>query len=142
VSALDLAVAQLRVDEGFRANVYKDSQGNATIGYGFAIGSGLSKPAALALLSAQVADLQNQLTTYYWWAALDDPRASAVLNVAFNVGLEGLLHFPKMLAAIAVKDWQTAHDQLLNSDAARLNVDRYKRLAQTLLLGTPSVAAA
>lgn len=142
MSAVDLAVTMLKTDEGYRAMPYKDQLGNVTVGYGFCVSAGLSKFSALGLLSAQVAEIQQQLTTYYWWSSLDDARAAAILDITFNVGVHGLLGFPKMLSAIATKDWQGAHDQCLDSDAARLNVDRYKRLAQVLLLGAPNVAAA
>lgn len=142
MSAVDLAVAQLRTDEGYEQKPYKDEKGNLTVGYGFCVNSGLSVYAAKGLLMAQTAEIQNALSAYYWWSALDDARAAAVLNIAFNVGVVGLLHYVQMLSAIAKKDWQAAHDECLDSDAARLNVDRYKRLAQVLLLGAPNVAAA
>ena len=66
---------------------------------------------------------------------LDDARASVLLDPAFNLGINGLLHFPKMLAALAAGDWKTAHDELLDSDAARELPSRYNALAQILLNG-------
>jgi lysozyme len=135
VSAVDLAFAQLMTDEGFRSHVYIDTTGHRTIGYGFNLEAGITQAAAQALLSAQVADLAKTLARYWWAAALDDARFSVVIEVAFNDGVDGLLHFVKMLSALGAKNWQGAHDELLDSDAAHLNQTRYKALAQILLNG-------
>ena len=135
MSATDLAVARLKTDEGFRATRYLDSVGKETIGYGFNINAGITQAAAQALLNAQVAALAEALGGYWWAAGLDDARMSVILDVAFNDGLNGLLHFVKCLSAIGAKDWQTAHDELLNSDAAHLLPVRYAALAQILLTG-------
>jgi lysozyme len=135
VSVTDIAVARLKIDEGFRATKYLDSVGKETIGYGFNITAGITQTAAQALLAAQVADLAKALGGYWWATGLDDARMSVVVEVAFNDGLNGLLHFVKCLTAIGNKDWQTAHDELLNSDAAHLLPTRYNALAQILLTG-------
>jgi lysozyme len=137
VSALDLAVARLQVDEGFRANVYIDTTGHQSIGYGFNISAGISQGAALALLNAQAGELAQQLAVYSWAAGLNDPRMSVLIELAFNLGLTGLLHFPLMLAAIGQQNWQAAHDQLLASQAAQQLPQRYGVLAQILLTGMP-----
>jgi lysozyme len=139
--AVTQAVALLKVDEGYRAQPYSDTKGNATVGYGWNIKEGLSKPVALGLLQLQVQEIQAQLAVYYWWTPLDSARQSVLLDMAFNEGVNGLLHYVKMLAAVSNQDWQTASAELLDSDAARELVDRYTRLAQIMLLGAPQVAA-
>ena len=135
MSAADLAVARLKTDEDFRAMMYTDTTGHRTIGYGFNIDAGITQTAAQALLAAQTADLAQTLGGYWWASGLDDARLSVVIELAFNLGTSGLLHFPLMLSAIGKKDWQGAHDQLLNSDAAHLLPVRYASLAQILLTG-------
>jgi lysozyme len=135
VSALDLAVARLKVDEGFRANVYTDTTGHRTIGYGTNLDAGITQTAAEALLTAQAQDILQTVSGYWWASGLDDARTSVVVEVAFNVGLHGLLGFVNMLAAIGRKDWPAAHDELLDSDAAHLLTPRYTALAQILLTG-------
>lgn len=135
MSAVDLAVSRLQTEEGFRAKKYLDTVGKTTIGYGFNVDAGISQYAAAALLSAQATEAWQALSKYWWWAALDDARASVVVDLAFNDGIGGLLHFPKMLAAIGAKDWVTAKAELLDSDAARELPSRYAVLAQILLTG-------
>lgn len=135
MSAVDLVIPRLKVDEGFRAAKYVDTAGHLTIGYGFNVDAGISQYAAAALLQAQAQERASALGGFWWAQGLDDVRMSVVLEVAFNDGLNGLLHFPKMLAAVGAKNWQVAHDELLDSDAARELPGRYKALAQILLSG-------
>jgi len=135
VSAVEIVVPRLKVNEGFRANVYIDTTGHKTLGYGFNVDAGITQTAAEALLIAQAQDLARTLKAYWWAGGLDDARLSVLIEVAFNVGLAGLLHFTKCLTAIGHKDWQGAHDELLDSDAAHLLPRRYDGLAQILLTG-------
>ena len=135
MSAVDIAIARLKTDEGFRSTVYLDTANHRTIGYGFNIDAGITQTAAAALLAAQTEDLAQTLGGYWWAAGLDDARMSVVVEVAFNDGVSALLHFPKMLAALGAKNWQSAHDELLDSDAARELPIRYNALAQILLTG-------
>lgn len=137
MSATALAISRLVTEEGFRAFPYRDTVGKLTIGYGCNIDAGWSQGLAQAVLAYQVGDVWQQLQKYWWWAALDDVRASVIIDLSFNLGMTGLLHFPKLLAAIGAKNWQTAHDELLNSDAARQLPARYNALAKILLTGVP-----
>lgn len=135
MSAVDLAVAREKIAEGFRANKYLDTKGIETIAYGFNIKAGISEFAAAALLTAQTQERADALAGFWWAKGLDDARMSVVIEVAFNGGIGGLLHFPKMLAAIGAKDWPTAKAELLDSDAARDLPKRYGALAEILLTG-------
>ena len=135
MSAIDVAMPRLKTDEGFRAVKYTDTAGHETIGYGFNIDAGISQYAATQLLLAQVTELATDLAAYHWYSGLDDVRSSVLLELAFNLGLAGLLHFPAMLQAIGSGNWQGAHDELLNSEAARQLPSRYALLANLLLNG-------
>ena len=136
-AVVDIATQMLMNDEGFRASSYRDSRGILTIGYGFNLEVPWSRDLCTVILGWHVQDKDRALSAYYWYSPLDDVRKSVVIDVAFNVGLDGLLHFPKMIAALAAKDWNTASAQLLDSDAARLNTVRYARLADILKTGVP-----
>lgn len=137
MSAVDLAVSRLKVDEGFRSQAYRDTVGKLTIGYGFNIDAGITQTAAAALLAAQAQEIATTLSTYWWASGLDDARLSVLVELGFNLGVTGLLHFPKMIAAIGAKDWRTAHDELLDSDAAHMLPTRYAALADILSTGEP-----
>jgi lysozyme len=133
--AEDLVVTRLLAEEGFRANAYRDSVGRLTIGYGFNVDAGISQPVALALLTAQVDEKFSELMVYPWFSALDGPRQSVCLDIAFNNGTGGLLLFVNMISALTSQNWQLAHDELLNSKAAQMLPERYNALAQILLTG-------
>ena len=135
MSVVDLAVSRLRVAEGFRSHVYRDTVGKQTIGYGFNVDAGISEYAAEALLVAQTEERETELKEYWWAVGLDDVRMSVIVEIAFNSGISSLLHFPKMLAAVGAKDWETAKAELLDSDAARQLPGRYANLAEIMLTG-------
>lgn len=135
MSALDIAVAQLQVDEGFRAQKYVDTTGHTTIGYGFNVDSGISQNAALALLNAQAMDVKDDLALEQWYISLDPGRQSACIQLAFNLGIGGFLGFQHMIDALRSGNWQGAHDELLDSKAAQQLPARYSRLAACLLTG-------
>lgn len=135
MSALDLAIGRLKIDEGFKSTLYTDTTGHRTIGYGFNVDAGITEPSAFALLNAQASEVANQLQPMRGFQGLDDVRASVLIELAFNLGVNGLLGFSKMLNALASGDYQTAHDQLLDSKAARQLPSRYDQLATMLLTG-------
>jgi lysozyme len=135
MSDIDIAIQRLKIEEGFRSRAYDDIDGNKTLGYGFNVGAGISVYAATALLQAQVEEIKSQLSAQPFMQGLDDVRASVLLDVAFNIGVQGLLKFHNTLAAVEAKDWQTAHDGLLASAAAKELPYRYKLLANILLTG-------
>lgn len=138
MNQLDIATVRLMGDEGWRELPYKDSVGVMTYGYGFNLQQPLPKPLGNVMLNWWVQDLDKKLAGYYWYPPLDDLRKSVMIDVAYNVGLQGLLHFPKMISALSRKDWVEAAKELLDSDAARLNVARYKRLAAVIEKGVPT----
>lgn len=135
MSAIDLTVSRLSNEEGFRGTAYRDSVGKLTIGYGCNIDAGWSLGLARSVLNYQTGDVADAISAFWWSKGLDDARLSVIIDLAFNMGMSGLLHFPKMLAAIGAQNWQAAHDELLDSDAARMLPKRYQSLAQILLSG-------
>ena len=135
MSAVDSAVSRLQTEEGFRSLPYVDTTGHLTIGFGCNLDAGWSKDLATIVLTYQTQQVYNTLTVYWWASGLDDVRMSVVVDIGFNLGIHGLLNFVNMLSAIGKKDWQKAHDELLDSDAARHLPARYNALAALLLSG-------
>src|SRR5256885_1513486 len=108
MTAVELVMPRLKIEESFRATKYTDTEGHLTIGYGFCIDAGISQFAAGALLLAQARERHDQLLSFPWYAGLDATRQSVCLDIAFNGGIHGLLNFPHMIAALAKGDWATA----------------------------------
>jgi lysozyme len=135
-----LLIDDVRRDEGLRLGAYRDSRGVWTIGYGHTPaveGAVWTVEAAAIQLEADVdtvlARLDRELS---WWRALDDVRQDALANMAFNLGVGGLLAFHHMLDALHAGDWHTASAQMLLSDWAREVGDRAERLAFMIRTGT------
>ena len=140
--------AQLRRDEGVRYVPYLDSKQIPTIGIGHKILPTENFSWAVPISDGQVnlmfkADMLGKiagLETVPWFVDLDECRQGALCNMAFNLGVVGLLKFVHMCAAIANKDWVTAHNEALNSEWAQdppvgVGKDRSDRLATQILVG-------
>lgn len=135
----DIVMPRLKLEEGYRAMPYKDSKGLLTVGYGLNLTIPQPEAVWAAALAACVSIVEQDLQRYDWYQKLDPVRQSVLLDMAYNMGIGGLLHFPHMLAAIAKGDWQTAHDEMLDSQYARDVGQRAVVLSQMLLTGVNNV---
>ena len=68
--------------------------------------------------------------------ALDPVRQRALINLTFNIGIEAVLGFHKMLSALIQQDYETAAKELLFSRYAVQVGARATRLAHMLRTGT------
>lgn len=66
---------------------------------------------------------------------LDEERQYALIDMAFNLGIVGLLKFQKMLAAIACGNYEQAADECLNSRYAKITGRRAERVAEVIRHG-------
>lgn len=129
-------IEQLRRDEGMRLKPYTDTVGKLTIGCGRNLTDvGISQEEADYLLANDIKRAQDALSSYPWYTALDSIRQAAITNMAFNLGLHGLLGFPHFLSAVAKQDWITAASELANSVWAKQVGDRATRLEQQIVSG-------
>jgi len=65
----------------------------------------------------------------------DEVRLAAATDMAYQLGGNGLAEFHNMLAAFRTEDWQTAHDECLNSDYAKQTPNRAVHNASIFLTG-------
>ena len=129
-------IEQLRRDEGVRLKAYTDTVGKLTIGVGRNLTDvGISDAEVDFLLANDVRSVQDRLSEFPWYTALDEVRRGAVANMAFNLGVHGLLGFPHMIAALAKQDWVTAADEMANSHWASQVGARAVRLQTQILTG-------
>ena len=146
------AAERLIRHEGIKLQPYKDDKGLWTIGVGRCIDKnpfsaaelkavgdwehGITQNAALMLLRNDMdkimAALQKKLP---FWKTLDGERQYALLDMAFQMGVGGLLKFKKMLAAMAVKNWKLAAAECLNSSYGKTYKTRAGRIAATVKTG-------
>lgn len=129
-------LAQLKEDEGRRLRMYYDSLGVPTIGYGHSLENPITDRAASVILMDDLEHTLAQLDKRLpWWHQLNDARQNALANMAYNLGVEGLLGFTHMLQALKEGDWHRARDEALNSRWASQVGDRARRIAQVFLTG-------
>ena len=134
--------AQLASDEGCRLTAYQDEGGVWTIGVGqtgSGIGPGVvwSQTQADVAFAASIASTESRLTVALpWFSATDSVRADVLTNIAFNVGVSGLQHWPNTLALFEAKDWPGASNALLHEGKWNRDVgERANRLAAATLSG-------
>ena len=139
---------QLIRDEGVKLFVYDDANdnpvvpgytlvGHPTIGIGRALDTrGITMAEALYLNNDDIQAVQNGLLdSLPWLANLDVVRFAALENMAFNLGVNGLLEFTETLAAIKQGDYDLAAEDMLQSEWAQQVGDRANRLAQQIKTG-------
>ena len=127
--------ALLEQQEGFRAKPYRDSRGFLTIGFGTNLDVGITREQACALMQCQLDANEPALLAFPWFAGLDPVRRGVVENMAYNMGVAGVLTFTDMISAIEAKDWPEAARQMLASDWAVQVGDRAKVLARIMETG-------
>lgn len=128
---------QLTRDEGTRLFPYLDQAGKTTIGVGRNLtNDGLSLDEINVLLKNDVSRITEQLAARIpYFSGMDPVRQAVLVNMAFNMGFNGLEKFPNMLSAIAKGNWSEASDEMLGSLWARQVGDRAKRLALQIRSG-------
>jgi len=127
---------ELKRDEGFEPRVYTCSAGKQTIGYGWNFeDNDLPVRIANELLEYAIMEKIVQLSNHQWFCELDDARKKLITNMAFNIGVNGVLRFKKMIAAIEAKDYDLAADEMKDSKWYKQVGDRAKRLVVVMKRG-------
>ena len=125
--ALDI----LKRQEGKRNDVYRDHLGYWTVGYGHLVNRNqlLSEDEARSIVGAPLTDEQclvwlvrdyetvchGLFMELSWAEALPEWPKRGLCNMAFQMGVNGVKGFPKMLAALRLNDWPAARAHALNS---------------------------
>mgnify|MGYP003406297527 CR=1 FL=1 len=107
--------------EGIRLKPYTDTVGKLTIGVGRNLADkGITHAEALAMLDKDIADATNDcLHEFPWFVGLTEPRKWVILSMVFNLGLEGLKKFKRMLACVELEDYQGAAWEMAQSKWAQ-----------------------
>ena len=138
-----LLLQELRRDEGVRYVPYLDSVGIKTVGVGHNLEAhplDLTYP----LTDEQVDQiLADDLVRVFsgldrkvgWWRNLSCARQRVLANMAFNLGVDGLLEFKRMILAVDRGHYDQAAREMLNSKWARQVFNRAIRLAEMMAKG-------
>lgn len=131
---------QLMRDEGLRRYPYSDTTGHLTIGIGHNLDvKGLSAAAIDLIFWEDVADVTTDLDRRLpWWRTLNRARQRVLINMAFNLGVSGLLTFRHTLAHIQAQRFDEAAVEMLNSRWAGQVGQRAVRLSHIMRSGEDS----
>jgi lysozyme len=117
--------AQLTRDEDLVEYAYEDSLGFWTIGVGHLIdkrrGGKLPRHIIDALLEWDITQKSAELyTAFPWVTELDEVRKATLINMAFQLGVQGLAKFGKALALLREQRYEAAAAEFADSIVARV----------------------
>ena len=133
-------VAQIKRHEGLVLHAYKDSLGYLTIGYGRLIDKakhgGISEAEAEYLLQNDVSIVLAALhRNIPFFDSLCVPRQAVLVNMAFQMGIQGVQKFKKTLSLVEMGDYDGAADGMLKSLWAKQTPNRAAEMAQQMRTG-------
>jgi lysozyme len=133
----------LKLHEGLRLKPYKCTAGRWTIGYGHnleanneAIPNGITLEQAERYLDQDIASAEAGCRKQFpFFNALDDVRKAVLIDMCFNLGLNGLAGFKSTLAAIEEKNFARAGANMMSSKWAGQVKGRASRLSHMMAYG-------
>lgn len=146
----DRLLSQLERHEGFRPTVYLCPTGHRTIGYGHNLDANplpdidkhdphtaVSRAQARDILARDVACVAAELDHYLpWWRDVEpEARRDVLVNMAFNLGVKGLMGFRTTLSFLRNGDYLSAAAHMLDSKWAHQVGRRAKELADQMEWG-------
>ena len=134
----------IKIHEGFRSSVYLCPTGHPTVGYGFrvadlsadelALNAGvvepMSKEVAEKILDIKITKFKKQVYNALPWltyAPMD--IQDALCEMAYQMGVAGLLGFKNTLALIKERRYREAAENMLRSKWATQTPKRAKQIA-------------
>lgn len=143
------AVQRLCLHEGIKLQPYRCPAGYLTIGVGRNLETnqltveekkvcgdwqhGITKNAAFFLLRNDIKRVEAECAERIpFWKELDDERQYALVDMAFNLGVSGLLKFKKMLGWLGVGNYTQAATECRASKYARDTGERADRIARLI----------
>ncbi len=119
---MDRIKVQLVRHEGLRLKPYRCTAGKLTIGIGRNLDDcGITESEAYIMLINDIMNCEKQLQARIpdIYNQLDEVRKSVLVNMCFNLGINGLLGFKNTLAFIKAGDWERAANNMLVSRWAK-----------------------
>ncbi len=127
-------IESVKESEGFRSKVYKCTEGYDTIGYGFAIKDlELDEDICHQILVKILNDLiDNANDKFPFLLELPDEKADIVYEMIYQMGLNGVSKFKKMLKALEDQDFEKASVEMLDSLWAKQTPNRALKMSNKM----------
>jgi len=136
---------ELRRDEGVRYSPYFDTVNVQTVGVGHNMEAKplptlwkfpLNDTQVNRILAGDLADVFDDLDrSLPWWRTLSYARQRVIVNMCFNLGLQGLLGFVNTLTFVKNGKYEQAARNMLASKWAKQVGNRSVRLAEMMRNG-------
>ncbi|NNF96997.1 MAG: glycoside hydrolase family protein [Halobacteria archaeon] len=119
--------------EGYNQMPYKCSAGKLTIGVGRNLtDKGLSMDEVEILFENDLSEVLKELNKLDWFCRLDETRQMPIADMAFQMGVSGLLKFRKMIGHLERGWFEKAAKEVLNSKYARQTPIRAEEISEML----------
>lgn len=137
----EIVIAQLKRQEGLRLKPYRCSAGKLTIGYGRNLeDNGISREEAEEMLANDVDAAERAVRgRYSWFEKLNKERQAVIINMVFNLGIDGFDKFRKTIGYIERGDFENAGEEMLTSNWAKQVGGRAKELSEIMKKGERDV---
>ena len=123
---------QIKQHEGFKARVYKCTEGYDTIGYGFAVKDlVIDEDIADLILMRKLDILQQRIASVFgWWFNSPQEIKDVVVNMCYQLGLSGFSKFKKTIYLLETEQYEDASIEMLNSLWAKQTSQRARALSE------------
>ena len=127
-------INSIKAHEGYEPMVYQCTEGHDTIGVGFKVDDlFLSEKVCDLILEEKLNDLIPRIERKLsWFRYTQDEVKLVIVNMCYQMGLTGVLKFKRALAAMEIKNWEMAADEMLDSLWARQTSRRANELADLI----------
>ena len=144
VDNMEALKEQLILHEGLELKPYKCTADKWTIGVGRNLEAnplsedeslevlqerGITEEMAMHWLERKIRVTKRKLANFEWYTSQSEIRRRVLIDMAFNLGVSGLLTFQNMIGALEVGNYEVAAEEMLDSKWAEQVGKRAERLA-------------
>jgi lysozyme len=122
---------RIKRHEGRRFKPYKDSEGIWTVGYGRNIDAVPFSHDEIDLMFANdLRRARDGAETFFVYSQLNSVRRDVLVEMIFQMGIQGVSRFKRFLAAALQDNWSEAAKEMLDSRWYRQTPGRAKELSE------------
>ncbi len=116
---------------------YVDTTGHLTVGIGRSLTTrGISEIEAFYLLDEDILYFTSKLNHYLnFFSKLSENRQIALIDMCFNLGVQGFLNFKEFILALEAENWERAAEELRNSKWYEQVGERGSQIENIVLTG-------
>ena len=123
-------------EEGYSEKPYRCPAGKLTIGIGYNLDAGMPLDEAVLLMRHRMDKIRYALMgSLEWFSKLNEARQAALISMAYQMGITGVLGFKRALHAAGRGLYDTASKEMLDSNWARQTPARAQRTAYMMRYG-------